>query len=547
MKAWARHIKLFPESVRTASNEGPPNRGETAKVAASKAKDLCTDADTSTHMATRIDEPDLLQAESQTEQIRRNGPEGSRYAHHELENGSIPIPNNMADDSSTDLTLQDIHKMNAMKNTKPPFKLSDVQHDADHEEEHNVPSLDFGNIAISEKGKGLPNATTKMDKDGLDLEDVSRKIIEENIPISKRDLSLPRSLLDASSDSGLSARRNPLNDDQNLLQRPPSPAGTPRSVSSYVLKSHEDPPSTPDENSTQHSEENPENTQDWHFRRRPDSDRFIKDSSLNHRHKQRRPSPPNNFRSDSDHIITIQRNAAQSLPTNTQPVQNNLIQYQQPWMSKPFSAAMGYSLPMQNMQQTIPSASQTQVSFQPVDQASFQMPQYTVQVGNQTGQIQNQQMYEQMMQNYYYQQQTFLQQQQLPQQFQTAPDQWQLQQQPQQYWMQLQYQQQQQLTQVSTQQLAQGAMQHFIQPMPVQIQQQVQVPLQMQQLQEQSPLQMQQQAQPVSPAPLLHQQQLQQLLELQQQRKQQLQQENKQPEKVLNLQQPAPSSSDNSI
>ncbi|KAL9671788.1 hypothetical protein QQ045_009361 [Rhodiola kirilowii] len=526
MKAWTRHIKLFPHSVRTASNGEPPLVEKSADVVTSKAKDLCVDVDLSACRASSLDKPDQLQCENQTEPREQLRSEGSEFAHDKLGNVSVPSSSNLAGDSAADLRLLDINNnTDPNKDAKGSIKPSDIQHEDDQGIDHNINSLRLGDIAVSNENKGSPNVTTTLHNEYGDLEDLSRKKTPENILVAEFNPSASSSLQDqrstethvaASSDSGQCVRVNPSTEDQRFLQSSLSPSGTPRSVSSYVPKSSTDLPSAGNENYTQNFQGNPETARDWHLRRRPE--RFIKDA-----HSRHRPTRQGHFRSDSDHIITIQRNAAQPLPMKTQKVQDNQTQSQQPWVSNQFNPALNYSWPMQNMQQNVGSTSQSQLPAQPIDQASAQMPQYSVQVDNVFGQMQNQQAYDQMMQYYYYQQQL-----QFPQQWQQTPDQWQQQQQQQQqYWLQLQ--QQQQVAQVPVQQEAQVATQ-------MQMQQHAQAPLQMH-LQAQMPM-----AAAGSQAPLIHQQQLQQLLELQQLKKQQLEHQQPQQDKVQMQQQPAPSS-----
>uniref|UniRef100_A0A7N0U2W6 Pre-mRNA-processing factor 39 n=1 Tax=Kalanchoe fedtschenkoi TaxID=63787 RepID=A0A7N0U2W6_KALFE len=556
MKAWTRHIRLFPYSVRTVSNGKPPIERKYAEVAAQSLKELCLDAPPTTCTPGSFDQP---QIENLSEPGERDGSEGDGHNQEKLGIGSVPSSNSLAVPSTADLSVQDTDKVDPMREGEGSVKPSEIQHEDDHgieqnldseiqrEDDHgterNLNSLCLEGVDGNNGDKGSAIVDVAQDVDRPDLEDSSRKRTHENTLSADQHLSETRD--GASSDSSQVVRGNPSTTaDQRLVHSSLSPAGTPRSESSQIPRPFRD-------NSNEGFKQGLQG--DWHLRRRPD--RFIKDPHSRYRpHRQRRPSPPRHSRSESNHIITIQSNATQPLPVKTQQTRDNQTQYQQPWANtqynQPTNLAVAYPWSMQNMQQNVGSGPAHRLPAHPTDQAPVQnlqmMPQCNAQVSDPSAQMQNQQAYDQMMQYYYYQQQ--------------APQQWQ----QQQYWLQLQYQQQLAQGQASMQMQqppAQAPM--LIQQLPAQAPQQIQqqqgqAPMQMQQSPVQAPMLIQQQQQeaqvlqqqethaqpqPGTQAPLLQQQQLQQLLELQQLRKQQQAQQ----EKDQKQQQPAPSSPQISI
>ncbi|XP_059437546.1 pre-mRNA-processing factor 39-2 isoform X3 [Corylus avellana] len=266
------------------------------------------------------------------------------------------------------------------------------------------------------------------------------------------------------------------------------------------------------------------------WRQKNNSDRFHRNSKFGFRgqHSQRKPrqqrqeSPQQYSQAEMDPQIP-QGYSSQPLPSlNTQVQQSSEAQNQYQAAAAQTNIPTQHAWPTQNkQQQSFATASQSQL---PAPHASSQTSQYPMQSNGQYGHMQNSE-YNQMWQYYYYQQQQFLLQQQqlqLQQQQQQQPQQQQYQQQLQQhYHQQPSFQHEQQLQQ---QQLQYNHQQQFqFQQQFLQQQQQHLFYLQQQQ---QQPLQHQQQQ------PLQQQQQLplqeQQQLPLQQQQQPPLQEEQQQ-------------------
>ncbi|XP_057950326.1 pre-mRNA-processing factor 39-2 [Malania oleifera] len=536
-KAWNRHIKMFPHSMRTTfSYEHPATTAACLKIAMEGKLDIL--ADLLHHPSGNCsDHPATLQMQDQRVPLSENHLQSDQAVTEQLQsesNGTVqerllqlsPKAPHQIGESAPEPHVSNLDSVHQVGNgsefvvvSVEHSKASDFPQAHDHETEQDVKPLSLESLSLNpqenEPTDSIP--TTSHEHEACQQASMSNGSLMSNGSVLEGGFQTSRSL---SISSPLVTQLDDSAQNQN------------ESVSHSPLLRHQSPIPR-----RAHTESLVSPVSDGNQRRRNNANKPRRASNSGYRRHsqdQQRQDSPQLQRSWAD--TGAQVLVSEGYHSDTHSWQN--IQVQQGSHAQNLyqaAAASGvpaiHEWPMQNMQQQgISSASQIPPS-QTIAYPQSETSQIPVQSNMQHGVAQNEQAYTQMWHYYYYQQQQqfLMLQQQQQVQLQNLQHQQQHEQEQQQL-MQQQYQQQHLQLQQQLQ-----LQQHYLQQ-----QQQQQQPFQQQEQSEQQLLQLQQQQYYLQQLQQQQQQLPYQQLQLQQQQVLQLQQQQQQQQHLhsLQLQQP---------
>ncbi|KAJ0016764.1 hypothetical protein Pint_10077 [Pistacia integerrima] len=522
-KAWNRHIKLFPHSVRTAyehpaagtkplksfmerrlksivaltprpsgSDHSLQSPSQDKKLSPPENYDSQSDHDATAPLSEQkspLLENHDIQSDAGARIDHLHSGEAENSVQEKMQQVSPEVREQHREDICEPIvaSLDLVHEFAAETETKASLEFS--KDASDHESKEDMKPLSVERLSLYHQENQSPSSVcaTSHECEAPQETSLSHESNLKSEALQENSMSNGDMLLGDQNNNGsqlLSSSMSTQVSDSSQIQ---TETFSPSSVAchqNFVKEEHLQP------QKPMNSERN--------WRQKHNNDRIHRDSRFGFRghshkkqHQQRRVSPQRYPRAEPHAQMPMNRGYhSQPLPSqNPQFEQGSQAQSDYP-ASANLTAPQAW--PIQNMQQQN-FASASQVPAQPVAYAEAQMSQFPTQSHEQQGHLQGNQGYNQMWQYYYYQQQQqqqqqqfLLQQQHLQQLHQQQPHQ------QQQYQAQQYFQQQQQLPHV--QQQLQIQQPHFLQQQPYQ---QQHLPyLQPQQQMQYQQVQQQQQQQP---------------------------------------------------